>query len=244
MHLKLVDKKQEVKSVTSFIFEPATSLVWQAGQFMRYHLSNPSADQRGEDRYFTIASSPDEQKIMLTTRFVPDDGSTPIRSVPTKSGSGSTFKKDLQNLQIGDVVEAEGPAGEFIITDPNENYIFIAGGIGITPFRSILLDLDHRHLPVNVTLLYANRDHHIVYQEELEALLPNHPNFKIHYFIEPQRIDEQAIRKSVPDLPTGRLVFYVSGPKPMVEAMEKLLKEMGIAGEAIKHDYFPGYQSI
>lgn len=234
MHLKLVDKKQAVKSVTSFIFEPATTLVWQAGQFLRYHLTNPMADQRGEDRYFTIASSPHEGNIILTTRFVPDDSSTP----------GSTFKKDLQGLQIGDVVEAEGPAGEFIITDPRKEYIFIAGGIGITPFRAILFDLDHHQKPINVTLLYANRDNNIVFKEELEALLPNYPNLQIHYFIDPQRIDEQAIRKSVPDLPAGRQVYYVSGPKPMVEAMEKLLKEMGITEDHIKHDYFPGYKSI
>ncbi len=226
MQLKLVSKKVEVPNVISFIFEG--DLTFKPGQFMRYHLEDPKPDERSFNRFFTIASAPHERHIQLTTRFVPDNG--------------SSFKKDLRHLQIGERIEASGPSGEFVVEDPNLNYVFIAGGIGITPFRSIVKDLDHRGLPINITLLYANRNSEIIFKEELEEIAAKNPNFKIHYFIEPERIDEAAIRSVVADLSVP--IFYVSGPEPMVEAFEKVLFEMGVLDEHIKRDYFPGYKEI
>lgn len=227
MKLTLVKKMEEVPNVISFIFE-GMNFSWKAGQFLKYHLEDPNPDERTTNRYFTIATAPFEQKIMLTTRFDPADG--------------STFKKDLQNLQVGNSIDVEPPAGEFYIEDPNKQYVFIAGGIGVTPFRSILLDLDHNNLPINIQLLYANRNKDIVYKDELESLAKIHPSFKIHYFFDPQRIDEKAIRNLIANINVP--VYYISGPKPMVQAMEKILKDMGIPEDHIKHDYFAGYKSI
>ena len=146
-------------------------------------------------------------------------------------------------MKLGDIIEVDGPDGDFIVSDssaPGETYLFIAGGIGITPFHSILLDLDHKNLPMNVTLLYANKDkNNVVYKDELEALAAKHANFKIHYFFYPERIDEAVIKKIVPDL--TKPIFYVSGPEPMTEHFEKMLPQMGIPEANIKKDYFPGY---
>lgn len=228
MKLTLIDKKEEVPNVASFIFQSETPFSWSAGQFLRYHLDDPNTGTESMDRFFTIASAPFEKNLMLTTRFSP--------------GDGSTFKKDLQELKIGDHIEAQEPAGAFVIKDPDQNYIFIAGGIGITPFRSILLDLDHNNLPINVTLLYANRDQNIVYKDTLDQLVQKYPSLKIYYIIDPQRIDEQTIRSLISDI--RHPVYYISGPKPMVEAMEKILAGIGIPEDHIKHDYFPGYKSI
>lgn len=229
MKLTLVDKKQELIDVVSFIFKPEQPITWVAGQFMRYHLEDPSPDQRTTNRFFTIASAPYEENIMVTTRFVP--------------GDGSTFKKDLLKLVMGDSIEASGPGGDFVIDPPaggpNLKYVFIAGGIGITPFRSILLDLNYRKLPIDVTLLYANRSQDIIYKDELEALTENNPNFKLYYFIDPNRIDEKAIREHIPNL--NSVIFYISGPEPMVEAFGKLFLEMGVPKAHIKQDFFPGY---
>jgi ferredoxin-NADP reductase len=73
----------------------------------------------------------------------------------------------------------------------------------------------------------------------LDAIATRHPTLKIDYFIGDRRIDEAAIRAAVPDL--AKPVFYISGPEPMVEAFEKMLKGMGVPDDHVKHDYFPGY---
>ncbi len=225
MHLTLIDKKHETPDAVSFIFEPEQPLVWQAGQFLHYKLPHPQADDRGEERYFTISAAPHEGNVMLTTRFSVDHP--------------SSFKSALEEMPFNAVIEADAPEGDFIVTDPTESMVFIAGGAGITPFRSILTDLDHRNLPMHVTLLYANRDEHFIFRDELEALAAKHDTFRIKYFISPQRIDAEAIKQSVPDI--TKPLFYVSGPEPMAEAMEKMLLAMEIPAHHIKTDFFPGY---
>lgn len=227
MKVTLKDKRQEVAGVVSFILEPDEETSWQAGQFMRYQIPDEIPDNRGVSRFFTISSAPFEKNLMITTRF---------------AEKGSSFKKDLQSLKIGDQIEASGPSGAFIVDDPNREYVFIAGGIGITPYRSILLDLDHNQKPINVTLLYANRDENIVFKDELEGLKEKNPKLKIKYFIDPEKIDEEAIRSSVDSLQST--VFYFSGPQPMVEALVDLAKQTGVPEEHIKTDYFPGYSGI
>jgi ferredoxin-NADP reductase len=161
-------------------------------------------------------------------------------------------------MNVSDSIEADGLEGDFTFVDPEKNHVFISGGIGITPYHAILMDLDHRGLPINVTLLYANKEKdNVVFMNELEALTVKHPNFKVHYFfdpvrgregsqrasasngIDPERIDEAAIKRIVPDL--TKPLFYVSGPEIMVEAFEKSLPQMGIPEENTKRDYFPGY---
>src|SRR5207244_1615721 len=106
----------------------------------------------------------------------------------------------------------------------------------ITPYRSILLDLDHKGFSINTKLLYANRDKNFVFKEELEMLAEKHPNFKIKYFVNPNRIDEKAIKEKVPDL--SKPIFYVSGPAPMVFAFEKMLDQIGVSKEHVKLDDF------
>ncbi len=227
MKLKLIQKKPETSDCITFIFQLEQPLDWQPGQFLQYTLPDPQADDRGEKRFFTNAAAPFEQVVRLTTRFTPE--------------KGSSFKNNLQKLAVGQTIETQSPNGSFVIDDPNKQYIFIAGGIGITPFRAILLDLEHNQKPLNVTLLYANRNNEIVYRDELEGLKNARPNLQIHYIIDPQRIDEQLISQKVPDF--KQKVFYLSGPKPLVEAMEKTLADLGVAKEQIKTDYFPGYTS-
>lgn len=232
MKLTLVKKEAEVPGVTTFIFQPDNPLVWRAGQFLRYHIPNPSPDERGANRFFTIASSPFEKNIQVTTRF--------------DSEHGSSFKNDLISLNEGAQIDAEGPMGSFVIEDvfisEEKKLCFIAGGIGITPFRSILLDLDQKGLPINVTLLYANRDQNIVFKDEFDKLAQKYPTFKVHYIIDPQKIDEDLIKSLILNLQSS--IFYISGPAPMVKALESTLERMGVGEDNINHDYFPGYDRI
>lgn len=225
MKLKLASRKAESPGVESFIFEPGEPLVWKAGQFLHYVLNHATTDDRGSDRWFTIASAPYERHVMLTTRFA--------------SQRGSTFKNALKALKPGDSVEVSDLDGDFIVSDPKKEYVFIAGGIGITPFRAILKEAVHAGTPLRATLLYANRDHVAAYKEELEAMARQNPNFKIHYVFHPKRIDEQIFREFVPDLKTP--LFYVSGPEPMVESVGKMLELIGVSKDRIKQDWFPGY---
>jgi ferredoxin-NADP reductase len=225
MKLKLAARKAESPGVESFIFKPAEPLVWKAGQFLHYVLNHGATDDRGSDRWFTIASAPCERHVMLTTRFA--------------SKQGSTFKNALKALKPGDSIEVSDLDGDFIVTDSRKSYVFIAGGIGITPFRAILKEWAHAGKPLRARLLYANRDNVAAYKKELDAMARRNPNFKIHYLFSPQRVDEQTLKELVPDLKTP--LFYVSGPEPMVESVGKLLQQIGIPPKRIKQDWFPGY---
>lgn len=225
MQLTLAEKKREAADVTSFVFRSDTPLTWRAGQFLRYVLPHPGADDRKTTRYFTIASAPFEGMVMLTTRFAGE--------------KGSTFKQTLQRLPIGATIEVGQPAGDFGVDDPTADHVFIAGGIGITPYRAMLLDLDHRGVSIRVILLYANRTPEFVYKDEIEALAKMHPGFSVHYVVAPERITEESIREATPEL--QRPTFYLSGPEAMVEATDGMLADMGIPGDRIKRDYFPGY---
>ena len=225
MKLKLIEKKQETPDVISFFFTPSEPLSWKAGQYFHYVLHHLPTDDRGSDRWFTNSAAPFENQVRITTRITPD--------------KGSSFKKKLVSLEPGKNIEISVVEGDFTVDDPTQQHVFIAGGIGVTPFRSILLQLDHDKAPINVTLLYANRDQNIVYKDEFEAIAQNNPNFKIHYIFSPERIDEQKIRALIPDL--QKPIFYVSGPEPMVDALGETLKQMGIPEERIKQDWFPGY---
>jgi ferredoxin-NADP reductase len=228
MRLTLQTKKQETPDVASFIFKVDEPFQWIPGQFLRVIIPSQNPDERGIQRYFSIASAPFENQIMITTRFA--------------SEKGSSFKNDLQNLAEGENLEATGPMGSFILDDLSKQYVFIAGGIGITPFRSILLQLDHEQKEFAITLLYANRNQDIVYKSELDALAQKNPSFQVDYIINPERIDPEVIQKYVKD-PANKL-YYLSGPKPMVEGIEKNLLELNIPKEQIKTDYFPGYEGI
>lgn len=225
MKLSLSHKQQETRDVTSFIFSSEEPISWKPGQFVHYVLHHRPTDDRGSDRWFTNSAAPFENHVRITTRFAAKES--------------STFKKNLFAMKKGEEIEISFVEGDFTLDDLSKEYVFIAGGIGITPFRSMLTQLHHEKKTMNVTLLYANRDKHIVYKEELENIAKDNPHFKIHYILSPEHIDEAKIRKLIFDL--HRPLFYISGPEPMVDAMGETLKKMGIVEEHIKQDWFPGY---
>jgi ferredoxin-NADP reductase len=225
MKLTLVAKRPETYNVVSFMFRSDAPLSWQAGQFLHYTLPHPEADDRGTTRYFTIASAPFEKHVMLTTRFA--------------SEGSSSFKRALWQLPVGAAVEVCPPDGDFVLGDPSREHVLMAGGIGITPFRAILLDLDHHQIPINATLLYANRRADFVYQAEIDALADRHPRLAVRYLASPGRITKALIRGVAPDL--VKPVFHVSGPEPFVETLGGMLSGLGVPDAHVKRDYFPGY---
>jgi len=226
MYLKLIEKKQEAKDVTTFVFEPyQETLTWKAGQYLHYVLHHRPTDDRGSDRWFTVSSAPYTKHPSITTRFAAE--------------KGSSFKAELQKLEVGGWIEISVAEGDFTVEDPSLNYVFIAGGIGITPFHAILDEANHNGVQINVTLLYSNRTSDVTFKTELDAFAAANPNLHINYITDPERINADTIKKYVPDITTP--IFYVSGPKPMVESLATTLEGMGISKEHLKLDDFPGY---
>jgi glycine betaine catabolism B len=235
MLLRLTARHREGESFESFQFEPERPFAFEAGQYLRYTLHHREPDDRGVSRFFTIASAPAERFVMLTTRL-----STP----------GSSFKRALSRLGEGAVIEAAGPGGQFVYADRETPAVFVAGGIGITPFRSILVDLASRQLEPDITVLYANSTPNIPFRRVFDDLASKQPRLKIAYTVsqpDPDwrgpvgRIDERLIREHAP-LARDPL-FYIAGPKAMVEATAETLRTLGVAAGSIKRDFFPGYDS-
>lgn len=234
--LKLTGKKKLAPDIIDFVFKPSQKLSFAPGQYMEFTLAHPHADSRGNRRYFTLASSPTEQFVHLGVRFYEQ---------------GSSFKKALSGIDGRAKLFGAQIAGDFTLpSDPEQKLAFIAGGIGITPFRSMLrylLDTQQRR---DIVLFYANKTaDEIVYKDVLSAaqvrfgtktfytltdssaLPPNWPGFV-------GRITEEMILKALPDY--EERTFYLSGPPEMVRAYERALKNMHVKSSQIKKDFFPG----
>lgn len=223
MKLRFIKSEDEVDGVKSFTFAPPQAMQWQPGQYMHYILEHPDADDRGVERWFTISTAPFEQNIRITTRV---DGE-----------HSSSFKKALQLLKAGDEIEADGPKGKFVLREGDFQHVMIAGGIGITPFRSMLAQLAHDKMPAHATLFYANRDNNLVFGDELTAFQANDQSIKIVNLID-KRLTVEDLADS---LQNENTVYYLSGPKAMVESYEELLQNQGVSEDNITTDYFPGY---
>jgi glycine betaine catabolism B len=228
MKLRLLRKIQETNDCYTFVFSSENQMHWKAGQYLHYTLPHEPKDDRGDERWFTISSAPFENEIHLTTRF--------------DLVKGSSFKKSLFALEPGDEIEVDPPEGTFSLDDKQDNVVFVAGGIGITPFRSILAECAQAKRQLHVTLLYANRDeNNVVFKSELESFRQENPNLQIQYFYGDNYISKEVIQTSIEKY--NHPLLYVSGPEPMVESFKAMFEEMGIDTNEAKFDYFPGYTS-
>lgn len=224
MKLTLIDKKNITANTKSFIFKPEKKIKWIAGQYFIYFLKHDKEDLRGIMRFFTISSSPFEKYITISTKF---------------SKNSSSFKKSLDNLKIGDKIIAKGPDGDFIIEDIKKNFVFIAGGIGITPFISILRQLNFENKLAEILLLYSNKTKAFAFKDELDQISKNNEKLQIKYFVSPKKIDKNVLKKFI----NKKSIFYISGPDRMVESITKILVGLGVNDEDIRKDYFSGYKS-
>lgn len=229
MQLTFKEKTPAEGDVVNFVFTASEPISWLPGQFIHYTLPHKDADQRGDERWFTISSAPYEGEIHLTTRI--------------NREYSSSFKQKLMDMSAGDTIEADPPEGDFTVDDLEREYVFVVGGIGITPFLSILKQLAHDGKEIRAELLYANRDENTIpFKAELEAFGRQHPGFSITHFIGGNLIDEAALKAAGEKL--NDPIYFVSGPEPMVEAFEAKFKEMGIDEAHSKFDYFPGYDAV
>ncbi len=229
MKLHFKEVRTVISNIKTFVFTPEGPLSWQAGQYIHYTLPHNSPDDRGDERWFTIASAPFEEEVWITTRIFGDEA--------------SSFKKALQELQPGQELEVDMPEGGFTDSDTDKQYVFIAGGIGITPFRSILTQLNHEDKAMKIELLYANRGaDDILFKDELESLSNTHSDFNITYFIGDNQITEDTLKQINEKFDDP--YYYISGPEPMVEAFKATLINLGVDEAHLKLDHFPGYKAI
>lgn len=216
MKTKYIESKSEAGNAKSFLFElPNGAYTWVPGQYIA--LSFVDGDETHDNKHwFTIASTPASNHIQITTRL-----------------TDSIFKNKLKSLKPGDEVIITEAEGDFIWKESEKPTVFIAGGIGITPYHSILSS----KTDINAHLIYVNRDDNYVFKEELENIQSQNPNLKISYL--KGSIDSQMIENAEPNLYSS--LVYLSGPEPMVEAVGNNLLEKGLEGDSLVRDWFPGY---
>lgn len=224
MKLSLIEKRIENSETKTFIFKPEKKIKWIAGQYLIYFLPHENQDNRGKMRFFTISSSPFEKYPSITTKII---------------DKSSSFKKALDNLQINDEIEAKGPDGDFILDKLSKNHVFIAGGIGITPFNSILKQLSFEKKQINATLFFTSKKN-FVFKDTIDKIQKENRKLKVFYLNE--RINEDILRKNLKNL--NKYIYYVSGSDPMVEELEILFKRLGIPDKNLKFDYFSGYKNV
>lgn len=236
--IQFLSKKEITKDTYSFYFSRPKDFVFFSGQYNRWTLPITANDGRGSSRFFTISSS------SLESEFI---------SITTKVGI-SDFKKALLQLEKNDEMKIFGPMGRFTLDESDTRQkVFIAGGIGITPFHSMLLYAAAKNLTIPLTLLVSfSTFEEAAFYTELTELEKTHPHIKIIYTIthpeesknpwsgETGRISSEMIQKYVRDI--SQSVFYMAGPPSMVDGTKKLLLEdIRIKNENIKIEQFSGY---
>lgn len=220
--LKLNERVQLAPNIYEFKFTPDGPIPFKAGQFLEWTLPMTNPDTRGNRRYFTLASSPTEKETRFTAKIIPE--------------SSSSFKKELLTLEKGAVMTGTQLAGDFLLPEKvNEKLVMIAGGIGITPFRSMIkFLLDTKQKRDTVLFYSAQTEQEFIYKD-----LFKEANIKTIYLTGKNFIKGVMIKKEIPDF--QERIYYLSGPPAMVESYKKLIKDLGVAETNIKTDYFPGY---
>lgn len=234
--LKFVKKEKVAKDTYSFYFDrKKTNFDFISGQYLKLFLDIENPDERGSSRYFTISSSPnDPDYLVITTKIIE-----------------SSFKINIFSLKPGEKINAFGPIGyfDFDIKSKNQN-IFIAGGIGMTPYHSILKSLEFSKLNPKITLFvsFKNRDD-IIFFNELKEIEKKKTALKIVYSLtnedknypefEKGRINIDMIKKYVQDY--TKADFFLVGSESLVESIFEMLRSGGVLEDRIFKEDFPGY---
>lgn len=224
--LKVIPRTQDV---SSFRFSNPKNIAYKAGQYL---ILTIDSEDKKISHPFSISNSPTEEGYLeITTKL-----------------SNSDFKNMLQAMRLGDKANFQGPFGNFVLGDDNLIGMF-AGGIGITPFRSMIKYCIDKNLGTNIILLYgchAVKD--IIFRDEFDLIQSQNTNFKAIYVLEEidrdskgyvGYITDKIIKEEIPDFEKRQL--YVCGPPSMVRAMEDILPKIGAYKEKIRVEHFTGY---
>jgi len=226
--------EERASNIISFFFKPEQPLQYTAGQYTRLTIDHPDPDDRGIRRWFTISASPTEPLPFITTKFAAE--------------KGSSFKEALRKLEPGTEVDMASPIGDFVLPKLAQTpLIFVAGGIGITPFRSMFRWLADTGESRDIKFIYGVRsEDEIVFQQDMD-------DAGVHATIvvgEPSPAWGGERGKLTAEMitglgePTDDTLIYLSGPEPMIEALVEDLKKQGIKDDQLVTDFFPGYTSF
>ena len=210
---------------------------FRPGQYLEWTLAQNSPDRRGSRRYFTLASSPTEADIRLGVKFY---------------NPASSFKYAMLNMKPGQKIVASQLSGDFTLPkDRKEKLAFIAGGIGITPFRSMVKYLIDKNEKRDIVIFYSNKNVQDIAYKDIFDQAKTSLGLKVIYVLTDKKsvqngwvghaghIDGNMIRQEVPDY--KERTYYLSGPHNMVTAFEETLKNLGVGHSQIKVDFFPGF---
>ena len=240
-------KKDNVEGTDVMSFKFNRGFDYAAGQFAFFDIGEVYNDPKGPIRHFTISSSPTENFIMFSTR---------IRDSP--------YKKRLSTLEEGAKVKLRGPEGQFVLhqDDYSKPAVFLSGGIGVTPFRTMIKYATDKRLPVKIIMFDSNRNRsNILFKKEFDDWANVNENLKVIYTISEEgqhdkasslstesdwigeygRIDKAMILKYLDSNILDKSTYYICGPPGMLNAMQALLQELNIPKERIKVEEFTGY---
>lgn len=220
--LKLIKKINESQDTFTFKFHSNIPVNFQAGQYAEWTIRDQKSDSRGNRRYFTIASAPGSHEVDLGIKVF---------------SNSSWYKNRLMNMVPNEEVMLSQISGDFVLNDLSKKYVFIAGGIGITPFRSMVLDLINSNKKIDIILIYANSSTDSIPYKDLFEEAKKKINLKNHYIS--QRLTKESLISMVSDYLNRD--YYISGPSGMVEGYKKLLTSLNIPKNKIITDYFPGF---
>ena len=210
-------------------------LEFTPGQY--FHVTLPDLgddDEKGLRRHITVVTSPNEKGVLgFATRM-----------------RDSAFKRTLRELPVGSEVEVEPPKGQFgLPEDPSRPLVFVAGGIGITVFRSMLRYIHEEQLPYDVTLIYSNRDRaSTAFLEELRELEQALPGFRLVLTMtqdpdweeETRKVDAEFVKDYLGE-DLDRYTFLVAGPPAMAEGVQGALQAAGVRNENLIAERYSGY---
>jgi ferredoxin-NADP reductase/Na+-translocating ferredoxin:NAD+ oxidoreductase RnfD subunit len=233
--LKLLGTDLLARDTYQFTFATPAGVRFTAGQYLEWMLPHAKSDSRGMRRYFTIASAPSETNLRIGVKI---------------TEGGSSFKQQLKTMLPGDTMYAAARGGDFILpSNLSEKLVFIAGGIGVTPFRSMIQHIVDTAEQRDAALLYACRTAADIAYKPLFTAAAGHGVHTTYVLsedpvvqgpdIEHGMIDAAMLTKRVPDF--KERTFYLSGPDAMVQAYKRLLESMGVTKSRIRTDYFPGF---
>lgn len=234
--LKFKERNRLAPTIFEFIFTHNRRFDYLPGQYLEWTLPHKDPDARGIRRYFTIASAPGED-FRLGVKIIPD--------------KSSSFKRALLNLKPGNNLTADQLSGDFVLpAELNQKLVFVAGGIGVTPFRSMVKNLLDSGRRCDITLFYSSSNpEEFVYKNLFEKakdlgvktiyLLGGEGRAPKNWPGETGYLTPALIKRYVPDFKERK--FYLSGPIAMVNNYKSLLGSLGIGNVNIVTDYFPGF---
>jgi len=233
--IKLKKKEFVAKDTMAFHWEMPEGFEFKAGQLTHIKLINPSEiDEKGTERALSFVYAPSENELVTTTRL-----------------RDSAFKRELKDLPEGSEVEFDGANGSFTLHKTESTpAVFLIGGIGITPIRSMIAEATNQKTDHDLTLLYSNKTpEDAPFLSDFEDMEKRNRHFTFvpvmtrsdadEWSGERGHIDAELLKRYVSDI--NKPIYYLSGPSDMVEAMQKMLVDAGVNEDNIRSEEFAGY---